>query len=116
MHQLYISFMNQTHVLSISAGLVLFLSGCAGVGDKGYEGGVYQQHFFGGVLIRQADFPNSQVCAAGLRAAKPSADNALVCSRTSQQGALPYTGRAVNASWALDIPVHYRAKERRASR
>lgn len=103
--------MNQRSILYSVAAAVLVLSGCTGVGQKNFDGGVYQQHFFGGVLIRQADFPNAQLCAAGMRAAKPDPDNTLACSKTSQQGALPYSGRAINASWALDMPIHYRAKE-----
>ena len=97
--------------LTTAAALVI-LAGCTGVGQKNYEGGAYQQFFFGGKLVRQADFPTPAMCGAGMRrvTALPP-DTAMTCAKDSRQIELPYTGRVENASWGLDATIHYRARE-----
>ena len=96
----------------VAARLLLALVGCSGVGQKTYDGGAYQQIFFGGQVVRQADFPTPAMCSAGMRTSRtPPQDVVLKCTTNSLSAELPYTGRVVNAGWGLDAPIHYRAKE-----
>lgn len=91
--------------------VALFLGACTGVGQKNYEGGPFQQSFFGGKVVRQADFPTAEMCAAGLRYATPGPDSVMTCSKTSLRTELPYTGRVVNSGWGLDGAIHFRVRE-----
>lgn len=100
-----------TRLLPLAAAAAVVISGCAGVPKKEYEGGRFQQIFFGGKLTRQADFPTPEMCAAGMRGASLKQDVLMRCAVESKHKDLPYVGRVVNAAWGLDIPVHFNARE-----